>query len=110
MNEKKSLQMIAVEDIGKFALLAFKNPDTYIGQGLELAGDELTEPQIAEVISTVIGRSVNLTPATGPPPDKDMAKMVQWFNDAGYEADIPALTAVNIELMTLETWLKKNKW
>jgi len=110
MNPDKPLQMITVDDIGKFALLAFENPESYIGKGLELAGDELTEPQIQEVLSKVIGLPVNLTPPTGPPPNEDMAKMVEWFNEKGYEADISALRAVNKDLMSLETWLRKNKW
>jgi len=110
MNPEKPLQMIAVADIGRFALLAFENPDLYIGKGLELAGDELTEPQIAEVMSIVIGRSIKLLPAAGPPLNEDMAKMVQWFNEKGYEADIPALQALNNNLMTLETWLRENNW
>jgi hypothetical protein len=39
-----------------------------------------------------------------------MAKMVEWFNENGYEADIPALRIENKDLMTLEDWLKKNNW
>jgi uncharacterized protein YbjT (DUF2867 family) len=106
----KSLQMIAVEDIGKFAVLAFDNPSKYINQGVELAGDELTEAQIVEVMSKVLGRPIDLIPPMGFQPTEDMAKMVEWFNENGYEADIPALRIENKDLMTLEDWLKKNNW
>ena len=110
INPNKSLQMISVDDIGKFAALAFENPENYIGQGIELAGDEMTEPEIAKVFAKVIGKQINLVPPSGPPPNEDMEKMVAWFNEKGYESDIPALRSINEELMTLETWLRNNNW
>jgi uncharacterized protein YbjT (DUF2867 family) len=61
----KATQIIAVEDIGVFAALAFANPKDYQGKTSELAGDELTEPQVAEMFTKVIGRPVTLTPPTG---------------------------------------------
>ena len=105
----KPLQLIAAEDIGIFAALMFDNPQKYIGQGVELAGDELTETQITEVMSKVTGNKVKLGPA-GPPMDDDMAAMFTWFNESGYKADIPALQKTYPDLMNLETWLRKNGW
>lgn len=110
LNPNKPLQMIAVDDIGAFAALAFEKPALYIGQGLELAGDELTEAQIVEAMANVIGRPITLVPPAGPPPNEDMAKMFAWFNEKGYEADIPALQAQHPDLMNLESWLRKNGW
>src|SRR5512145_2351923 len=43
LRAEKERQLIAVEDVGVFAALAFANPDQYIGKTIELAGDELTE-------------------------------------------------------------------
>jgi len=110
MKPDKPLQMIAVDDIGKFALIAFENPEQYIGQDLELAGDELTEMQIVEAMAKVIGSPVNFAPPSGPQPSEDLTKMVNWFNKKGYEADISTLRSINKDLMTLENWLKKNNW
>jgi uncharacterized protein YbjT (DUF2867 family) len=110
MDPATPLQMIAADDIGAFATLAFENPQAYIGQGLELAGDELTEPQTVEVMARVIGLPVNLVPPAGPPPNEDMARMIGWFNEKGYEADIPALRTQYPALMSLETWLRKSGW
>jgi uncharacterized protein YbjT (DUF2867 family) len=106
----KPLQLIAADDVGAFAALAFANPQDYIGQALEIAGDELTEPQIVETMVKVIGRPVNIVPAEGPPRYKDLVKMVDWFNEKGYAADIPALRARYPGLMTLETWLRRSGW
>jgi hypothetical protein len=50
----------------------------------------------------VIGREISIAPA-GPPPNEDWALMIEFFNQEGYQADIPALRAIHPELMTLET-------
>jgi uncharacterized protein YbjT (DUF2867 family) len=67
MNPDKPLQLIASDDVGAFAALAFNNPQDYVGQALEIGGDELTEPQIVETLSKVIGRPVNMVPHEAPP-------------------------------------------
>ncbi len=106
----KPLQIIAVDDIGGFAALIFENPQVYIGQGLEIAGDELTEPQMVEVMAQVIGRPVTLTQPEGSSAFEDMAIMVNWFNEKGYEADIPALRDQHPDLADFKTWLQANGW
>jgi uncharacterized protein YbjT (DUF2867 family) len=109
----KGVQLIAVEDIGVFASLVFENPQTYLGQTIELAGDELTEPQIAETLAQVIGRPVKLQPASlpeGTAPDPERLAMFRFFNDQGYAADIPALRQTYPALLTLEQFLRKNGW
>jgi uncharacterized protein YbjT (DUF2867 family) len=107
----KTNQYITVDDIGAFVALAFANPQDYIGKAYEIAGDELTEPQIAEIFSRVIGRPVHLAP---PDPvrsaDPESQKMVKWFAEQGYQADIPALRKLYPQLTTLETWLRRNGW
>lgn len=109
MSPDKPLQMIAVDDIGAFAALAFENPQAYIGQGIELAGDELTEPQMVETMTNIIGRQIEIAPP-GPSPYEDMAIMVNWFDEAGFQADIPARRKQYPALMTLEDWLRRNGW
>ena len=52
-----------VHDIGAFAALAFENPREYIDQGLEIAGDELTELHAVAIMSHVIGSRVSAVPA-----------------------------------------------
>ena len=110
MDPDKPLHLIAADDIGAFAVLAFENPQEYLGQAIELAGDSLTEPQFADVFAKVIGRPVDLVQPEEPPAYPDMVTMVNWFNEKGYEADIPALRVRHPGLMTFETWLRKNGW
>jgi uncharacterized protein YbjT (DUF2867 family) len=105
-----SLQMIAADDIGAFAALAFARPQEYIGKALEIAGDSLTGPQVAHALTRTTGQPVRFVEQ---PLEQvrsfnaEMADMFAWFNDHGYAADIPALRKLHPGLMTFETWLRK---
>ena len=52
------LQMIAVNDIGKFGLLAFVNHEEMNGAEIDLAGDQRTMPETAEIIGRAMGRNI----------------------------------------------------
>jgi uncharacterized protein YbjT (DUF2867 family) len=112
LRPEKGVQSIAVEDIGTFAALAFANPGEFLGRTIELAGDELTEAQTAEVFSKVIGRPVTLTaPAGGGwASPEESAAMFNFFNGEGYDADIASLRKIHPGLLTLEQYLRKNGW
>ena len=109
----KGVQLIAAEDIGAFVALAFEDPQVYLGRTIELAGDELTEKQIADTLAKVIGRPVKLqTPSLpeGAAPVPERVAMFKFFNDQGYDADIPALRKIYPRLLTFERFLRKNGW
>ncbi len=109
----RPLQMLAVEDLGAFATLAFERPSDYIGKSIELGSDEMTMPQAAEIIGKVTGKTVRYVEQSIEDArrfNKDLAKMYEWFNEKGYRADIPALRALYPKLMTFETWLRKSGW
>ena len=113
LRPEKGIQSIAVEDIGVFVALAFANPKEFLGKTIELAGDELTESQIAETFTKVIGRPVNLvqpTAGAGRRSDEEMEAMYNFFNGQGYDADIPALRKLHPGLLTFEQYLRKNGW
>ncbi len=106
--------MVAVDDIGAFAALAFAQPAQWLGRAVDLVGDELTMPQAADVFGRVIGRSVRYeqTPMEyiRQVMGEESATMFTWFNDVGYAADIPALRALYPRLTTLEQWLRASGW
>jgi len=54
----KKLQMIAVQDIGEFGAAAFLRPAEFIGQAIDLAGDEMTPPEVAAHLSRTMGRPI----------------------------------------------------
>ncbi len=107
------LQMIAAEDIGTFVALAFEQPSDFLGKALEIAGDELSMTEIAETFSRVMQRPIQFVEQ---PMDEavqsnpENAVMMQWFNEQGYQAVIPALRALYPPLLNLETWLRQSGW
>jgi hypothetical protein len=52
------MQLITIDDTGVFAALAFAAPDRYIGRAIEITGDRLTAPLIAEELTAAAGRRV----------------------------------------------------
>ncbi len=112
LRPEKERQMIAVEDIAVFTALTFAKPADYLGRTIELAGDALTEQQIADTFAKVIGRPVTLTASTGGgwASPEESAAMFNFFNGEAYDADIDALRRVHPGLLTFEQYLRKNGW
>jgi uncharacterized protein YbjT (DUF2867 family) len=111
LNPAKTLQMVAVDDIGAFVAMAFAEQSEYVGKTIELSGDELTESQMAATLSKVIGREVRLTQreANGRQAE-EMKAMTDFFNGKGYDADIPRLRRLYPGLRTFEGWLRETGW
>ena len=106
----RKLQIVAVDDIGAFAAIAFERPDEFIGQAIELAGDDLTEDEVAAVFGRVTGRTVTVDrspPEGAPEPDAEMVAMIKWFNEHGYQADIDALKKIHPGLKNLKAWAEE---
>ncbi len=108
------LQMIAVEDIGKFGLLAFERHEQFNRAEIDIAGDEHTLAQTAAILSGILGRTIEFvsTPiAEVRKFSEDYAIMLEWFDRMGYNADIAALKSkYPIRLTTLAEWARRAKW
>lgn len=105
-------QLIAVEDIGVFAGLAFDDPERYLGRRIELAGDELTFTQIAAAISRAADRPVRyrqIPLQAFLDGDSDSKRPVVSRDDEEvWRADITALRAIHPQLQTFDYWLHRN--
>jgi len=53
------LQMIAVDDIAAIVGIVFATPAEYIGEAFDIAGDELTMPEAADILAAGIGEPVS---------------------------------------------------
>lgn len=95
MHPKIALQMISVSDIGEFAASAFSEPERFIGTEIELAGDALTFPEAARILSEAMGAAVLFEPIpedqAEPEVGRDLALMYRWFNTLGFQVDIAGL-------------------
>lgn len=95
LRPETKLQMIAVKDIGEFCAAAFLRPNEFIGQAIDLAGDELTMPEVTAHLSRTMGRQVRFQQMPDDQAEaalgRDFALMFRWFNEVGFAVDIPAL-------------------
>jgi uncharacterized protein YbjT (DUF2867 family) len=113
LRPSRKRHLIAVDDIGGFAALAFEHPEVYRGKALELGGDALTEQEVAETFSRVLARPVALIqPPANPdqPVSEELLLMWRWFDEKGYESDPTELRAIYPALQTLETWIRRTGW
>lgn len=115
LEEGVSLQMVDVDDLGHAAAVAFADPDAFVGERFELAGDEKTLEETAEVLSEVTG--VDVEPVHVPIEDayesfgEEFTVMCEWFNEVGYEADVDALAdTFGFEFARLEEYLREHGW
>ncbi|MCX4094070.1 NmrA/HSCARG family protein [Nocardia sp. alder85J] len=105
----RPVQMIAVDDIGAIAALAFADPDRFHGLALDLAGDAHTPPESAEIIGRAVGHPLRYQRLTEAEADALTASVGDTWRLAeaghGWEADIAAVRAILPGLQNLETWL-----
>lgn len=109
------LQMIALKDIGEFGAAAFLSPNKFLGQAIDLAGDELTMQEVAVHLSRTKGRQIQFQQIPDDQVEKlmghDSALMFRWFNEVGYSVDIPALRQrYGIPLTSFADLIKTADW
>ena len=108
------LQMIAVEDIGKYGLLAFKKHAELNGRALDIAGDEKNMPETAQILSKAAGKKIvfEAVPiAEVRKASEDYALMLEWFDRTGYNVDIQAnAKEFGIRPTKLEEWASRQNW
>src|SRR5262249_14838383 len=112
----KPYQTIAASDIGAFVALACDRPKEFIGEAVEIAGSELTNPEAAQVFSRVLGKPVKFQKLPMPMVrlflGKEFYQMFRWFNQSGFKANIPELRRKyrEIDFQTREEWLRGEGW
>jgi uncharacterized protein YbjT (DUF2867 family) len=102
------LQMIAVSDIGQYGARAFTDAAKLNRREIDIAGDEVTIPQAAAILTKALGRTIEFVQIPIEEVRKnsvDFALMLEWFDRVGYDADIPASTReFGIAPTTLSAW------
>jgi len=94
MDSKTVLQMIAVDDIGKYGARAFTDASALNGREIDVAGDAVTMPQAATILSRGLGRTIKFVRVPIEEVRKnsqDLALMLEWFDRVGYNVDIEGL-------------------
>ena len=108
------LQMIAVADIGKYGRLAFDQHEKLNGRAIDLAGDELTMPEVADILSKITARKIvhQRVPIEEVRKfSEDYALMLEWFDAVGYDVDIEGnAKEFGIPPTRFETWARTANW
>lgn len=112
LTPETKLQLIAVDDIGGFATMAFEKPGHWQGRAVELAGDEMSMADLAASFGRMAGRDVEYRQAPWDEFEKKVGperiKMFHWFQDVGYNVDIGDVRREYPGLHTFERWLQTN--
>lgn len=106
--------VIASDDIGAVAAAAFQDREKFNRVKIELAGDVLTMPEVAAILSAAWDRKI-LSPYK-PAPDMiaagAMPQMVlgqEWANQVGMPARPAHARAWGFKLMDLKAWADKHR-
>ncbi|MCI4352143.1 MAG: NmrA/HSCARG family protein [Thermoplasmata archaeon] len=111
----RSLQMVALEDLGAFDTYVLENPTRFRGQRIEIAGDEVTGPQAAEILSHRAGRPLRfrqLALEFVRQRSEDQARMAEWLGQHGYTVDIERLRRdyPDVGWHRLDEWAVQQDW
>lgn len=111
----RRLQMIAVADIAQFTALVIERRGTFLGQRIDIASDELTPVRAAATISEISGRQVEYVAQsldTLRQWSDDQARMFEWFDRVGYDADILGLRSQYPEVAwhRFTSWAREQHW
>jgi len=105
-----NLQMVAVDDIGAFAALAFEHPGKWKNRTFSLAGDELSMQQIAGAFSRVTARDVKYVQVSWDQFEKNMGReltvMYHWFEEKGFHYSIEDVRREYPQTHSFERWLE----
>lgn len=102
------MQMVAVSDIGRVSAAAMLDPTLLPSGSIEIAGDQVTFADAAELIGRRLGKpgrfeELPLSVMNG---DLDRQAMFQWFVDTpGYQADFDATRRIEPRVLDLAGWL-----
>lgn len=114
MTADTRLDLIAAEDVGRFAAAAFADPRRFDRQAIPLASESLTMKQVADVLATVsnhtvIARSLDPAEMVRLGANPGLVSSQEWASVEGYQVDIASLTRWAIPLMSFEAWLRRHK-
>jgi uncharacterized protein YbjT (DUF2867 family) len=109
------LQQVARQDLGRVVAAVVADPDRWIGQRIEVAGDDPTPVRMAEAIGraaggTVVFRQTALEDLRTVNPD--MFAMYSFLEGTGYQVDLEALRAQfpTVPWTSYAAWADTQDW
>jgi uncharacterized protein YbjT (DUF2867 family) len=111
----RRLQQIAVADIAQFSALVIERRENFLGKRIDIASDELTLATAAAAIGEASGRHIEYTALpidTVRQWNEDQARMLEWFDTVGYDADIVGLRSLypEVDWHRFSVWAREQDW
>lgn len=104
-----SIQLTAVEDIGKFVAAVLADKSRFVGATLKIASDPLTGPELEAAFSEAAGRSIAYErfPDDVLAANADLAHMAESLIDGplAEQVDLELMREINPGLLTFRSWL-----
>lgn len=105
----QSMQLTAVEDIGRFVAAIFSDRQQFAGQTLKIASDTVTRLEMAATLSEVSGRPITYSRF----PDRvllqnpELRQMAASLENGplSEHADLAILRQINPEILSFRAWL-----
>jgi uncharacterized protein YbjT (DUF2867 family) len=109
------LQLVALEDLARFITRVVSDPEDFYGERIDVASDEVTGQQAADLLSYVSGHRVHYQQVPLEllrERNEDLARMFEWLDRVGYHADILTLRHEYPEVRwhTFEEWARVRDW
>jgi len=111
----RRLQQIALADIAQFTALVMERRESFLGKRIDIASDELTPTATAAAITEASGRHIEYTALSIDSVrqwNEDLARMYEWFDRVGYDADIVGLRWLypEVDWHRFSTWAREQDW
>jgi uncharacterized protein YbjT (DUF2867 family) len=98
-------------DIGRLAVRAFRDPDRFAGETIELAGAVVSLPELAEAVSDVLGRPVEPAPVPPEAMPGGMAAFAEFMAESAAVVDPDRLRrAYDFEPRGIREALRDGDW
>ncbi len=115
LSANRKWNVIAVEDIAKFAAHVIENREQFLGRRIDLSGDEITPTQVAETLTTLSGRQIvhyQVPEEQMRKENEDFAIMFDWFERVGMRIDVAALRAEypQVGWQSFDGWASRQDW
>ena len=110
----RKLQQLAIADLARFVTLVLEQRETFLGQRIAIAGDDLTGIEMAATLARVIGRPIVYEEqplAAAWASDTILAGTFEHLQRTEPAVDVSALRArYDIGWHTLDGWARQQPW
>jgi len=112
LDRETRVAMIAVDDIARMAVAAFRDPEALNGKAIELAGDNPNFGEVATAFSAALRREITYAQVASDVIDPDTRPKLgtqRWLESEGWPVDIARLrSSLPFEPRTIRDWVLEN--